>query len=245
MGLNCCVPRRSSVDSPPIPLRSQRVCAQVIRTCACWKSNEDNQAKGRLKVLSEGLWPETAAKLKCCYFPQAAHRPCRQPSGRTFVWLNRFRHQHFRCEKRGDIHEGLLLLGCSLICRNFLPATPLAKYTGIIQLGLRPACSEGEPVIRGPIRACRRLRSPIGECLGGPTGSTQSHDSDHLRQCTSRRQSLAGCWLRGVYPLEKAGLRLCPRPEHRKWRKCRGENGRSRASHCSRQRTLPRLSRAS
>jgi hypothetical protein len=31
--------------------------------------------KGRLKVLSEGLWPETAAKLKCCYFPQAAHPP--------------------------------------------------------------------------------------------------------------------------------------------------------------------------
>ena len=38
---------------------------------------------------------------------------------RTFAWLNQFRRLRIRYEKRGDIHEGLLLLGCVLICWNF------------------------------------------------------------------------------------------------------------------------------
>lgn len=35
---------------------------------------------------------------------------------RTLSWLNRFRRLKVRYERRGDIHEGLLTLGCSLIC---------------------------------------------------------------------------------------------------------------------------------
>jgi transposase len=42
---------------------------------------------------------------------------------RTFAWLNRFRRLRVRYEKRADIHEALLLLGCALICWNFLSAT--------------------------------------------------------------------------------------------------------------------------
>jgi hypothetical protein len=41
---------------------------------------------------------------------------------RTFAWLNQFRRFRVRYEKRADIHEGLMLLGCVLICSNFYAA---------------------------------------------------------------------------------------------------------------------------
>src|ERR1035438_3326059 len=39
---------------------------------------------------------------------------------RTFAWLNQFRRLRVRYEKRADIHEAFLSLGCALICRNAL-----------------------------------------------------------------------------------------------------------------------------
>ena len=39
---------------------------------------------------------------------------------RTFAWLNQFRRLRVRYEKRADIHEALLALGCILICWRFL-----------------------------------------------------------------------------------------------------------------------------
>jgi transposase len=39
---------------------------------------------------------------------------------RTFAWLNQFRRLRVRYEKRADIHEALLSLGCALICWRFL-----------------------------------------------------------------------------------------------------------------------------
>jgi len=35
---------------------------------------------------------------------------------RTFAWLNQFRRLRVRYERRPDIHEDLLSLGCALIC---------------------------------------------------------------------------------------------------------------------------------
>ncbi len=35
---------------------------------------------------------------------------------RTLSWLNRFRRPNVRYERRGDIHQAFLTLGCSLIC---------------------------------------------------------------------------------------------------------------------------------
>jgi transposase len=35
---------------------------------------------------------------------------------RTFAWLNQFRRLRVRYEKRDDIHEAFLSLGCALIC---------------------------------------------------------------------------------------------------------------------------------
>ena len=39
---------------------------------------------------------------------------------RTFAWLNQFRRLRVRYEKRADIHEACLALGCTLICWRFL-----------------------------------------------------------------------------------------------------------------------------
>ena len=37
---------------------------------------------------------------------------------RTFAWLNRFRRLTIRYERRADIHEAFVTLGCALICLN-------------------------------------------------------------------------------------------------------------------------------
>jgi transposase len=39
---------------------------------------------------------------------------------RTFAWLNQFRRLRVRYEKRTDLHEAFLALGCILICWKFL-----------------------------------------------------------------------------------------------------------------------------
>ena len=39
---------------------------------------------------------------------------------RSFAWLNQFRRLRVRYEKRADIHEAFLSLGCALICWRFL-----------------------------------------------------------------------------------------------------------------------------
>jgi transposase len=43
---------------------------------------------------------------------------------RTLAWLARYRRLAIRYERRDDIHDALLHLGCALICLNFLPPTP-------------------------------------------------------------------------------------------------------------------------
>jgi hypothetical protein len=40
----------------------------------------------------------------------------------TFAWMNQFRPLWVRYEKRADIHEAFLSLGCALICWRFLRA---------------------------------------------------------------------------------------------------------------------------
>lgn len=39
---------------------------------------------------------------------------------RAFAWLNRFRLLRVRYERRADIHQAFLTLGCVLICHNHL-----------------------------------------------------------------------------------------------------------------------------
>jgi transposase len=40
---------------------------------------------------------------------------------RTFAWLNRFRRLAIRYERRADIHQAFLTLGCALNCFRSLP----------------------------------------------------------------------------------------------------------------------------
>jgi transposase len=42
---------------------------------------------------------------------------------RTFSWLNQFRRLRVRYDKRADIHEAFLSLGCALICWQSLRKT--------------------------------------------------------------------------------------------------------------------------
>jgi transposase len=42
---------------------------------------------------------------------------------RTFAWLNQFRRLRVRYDKRADIHEAFLSLGCALICWQSLRKT--------------------------------------------------------------------------------------------------------------------------
>lgn len=39
---------------------------------------------------------------------------------RTLAWLNRFRRLKVRYERRADIHQAFLTLGCALICWRFV-----------------------------------------------------------------------------------------------------------------------------
>jgi transposase len=41
---------------------------------------------------------------------------------RDFAWLNQFKRLAVRYERRADIHEAFLHLGCSVICLNALEA---------------------------------------------------------------------------------------------------------------------------
>jgi transposase len=49
---------------------------------------------------------------------------CRWVVERTFAWLNQFRRLRVRYEKRADLHEALLSLGCALIRWNALLSGP-------------------------------------------------------------------------------------------------------------------------
>jgi len=46
---------------------------------------------------------------------------CPEGTQRTLAWLARFRRLTIRYERRADIHESFLHLGCALICLNYLP----------------------------------------------------------------------------------------------------------------------------
>ena len=46
---------------------------------------------------------------------------------RTIAWLHQYRRLRVRYERRADVHEAFLAIGCSLICLKLLQgdATPL------------------------------------------------------------------------------------------------------------------------
>ena len=63
---------------------------------------------------------------------------------RTLAWLNRFRRLTIRYERRADIHEASVLLGCALICLNQIRRYPSWSRGGLC------------PFLVVPIRALAR-----------------------------------------------------------------------------------------
>jgi hypothetical protein len=45
---------------------------------------------------------------------------CEQSIERTLAWVAKYRRLTIRYERRDDVHEAFLHLGCSLICLNYL-----------------------------------------------------------------------------------------------------------------------------
>jgi transposase len=66
--------------------------------------------------------------------PEIARRMTQRGSGlgryrwvveRTFAWLHQLKRLHIRYDRRADIHEAFLALGCCLICYRRLSNTSL------------------------------------------------------------------------------------------------------------------------
>ena len=79
------------------------------------KAYDDNKCKGALRrrgikscIARKGI--ESTKKL-------GRHRWVVE---RTLAWLSKYRRLTIRYERRDDIHEAFLHLGCSLICLNYL-----------------------------------------------------------------------------------------------------------------------------
>jgi hypothetical protein len=62
---------------------------------------------------------------------------------RSFAWLNQMKRLAIRYERRADIHEALLTLGCSLICWRRLQehqkGNPHARAVTLTAGSARPA----------------------------------------------------------------------------------------------------------
>ena len=57
---------------------------------------------------------------------------------RTFAWLNQFRRLRIRYDKRADIHEAFLSLGCTWICWQSLRKGWRTSRKGLPTRSVRP-----------------------------------------------------------------------------------------------------------
>jgi hypothetical protein len=68
------------------------------------------------------MWNTTSSNPMRAGVGSAPHEARERPGPfrwvveRTFAWLNQFRRLRVRYDKRTDIHEAFLSLGCALIC---------------------------------------------------------------------------------------------------------------------------------
>lgn len=73
--------------------------------------------KNRAALRKRGITPRIARKGIDSKQSLGRHRWVVE---RTHSWLNRFRRLKVRYERRADIHEAFLKIGCALICLRFL-----------------------------------------------------------------------------------------------------------------------------
>ncbi len=74
-------------------------------------------ARCRAALRARGITPRIARRGQDSSQHLGRHRWVVE---RTFAWLNRFRRLRVRYERRADIHQAFLTLGCVLICHNHL-----------------------------------------------------------------------------------------------------------------------------
>ena len=79
------------------------------------KAYDDKKCKGALRKRS--IKSRIARKGKESSKKLGRHRWIVE---RTLAWLSKYRRLTIRYERRDDIHEALLHLGCALICLNYL-----------------------------------------------------------------------------------------------------------------------------
>ena len=74
-------------------------------------------ARCRAALRARGILPRIARRGQDSSQRLGRHRWVVE---RTLAWLNRFRRLRVRDERRADIHQAFLTLGCVLICHNHL-----------------------------------------------------------------------------------------------------------------------------
>jgi transposase len=73
--------------------------------------------KHRQALMDRGITP----RLGCRRIDQGVHLgKHRWVVERTLAWLNQYRRLRIRYERRADIHQAFLSLGCVLICLKFV-----------------------------------------------------------------------------------------------------------------------------
>ena len=77
----------------------------------------DDHAKHRQTLRDRGITPRTARKGIEGKERLGRHRWVVE---RTLAWLARYRRLRVRDERRDELHQAFLDLGCALVCRNHL-----------------------------------------------------------------------------------------------------------------------------
>lgn len=84
---------------------------------SCTRTRGYESRKNKAALRKRGITPRIARKGIESKERLGRHRWVIE---RTHSWLNRFRRLKVRYERRADIHEAFLKLGCALICLNFI-----------------------------------------------------------------------------------------------------------------------------
>ena len=71
------------------------------------------------RILLNQLWAVDAIDFKCALVDSGLGK-VRWAVERTISWLHQFRRLRMRCERRPDIHDAFLTIGCILICHRIL-----------------------------------------------------------------------------------------------------------------------------
>jgi len=95
---------------PPIAGRRGR----PLRKPKCVQADRGYDCEAYRQILRKrGIWPQIGKRLT----EHGSHLGLtRWVVERTLAWLHQFRRLRVRYERRADMHEGFLRLGCAIIC---------------------------------------------------------------------------------------------------------------------------------